>query len=191
MGSFMGPLSAVVINLLTTVWTRRIGEQQSSIALRVESLPPRLDGQDPAESTGRLWADEDLAQEAMTSTPTGMTEDAVHDMTDDDAKNLSMMEDAKSATSMLSAEILTKVTSADLVEQWRVRGHEIRSPSPLSRWDSASTCTPPTECTDTYINTPEDSLDRGSSPMTSSDGLVEALSEAEGQGKDVEISAMG
>ena len=130
-------------------------------------------------------------QEAMTSTSTGKTEDVEHDMTDDGAENVSMVEDAKSATPMLSAEALTKVTSADLVEQWRLRGHEVRSPSPPSQWDSASTCTPRTECTDTYINTPEDSLDRGSSPMTSSEGLVGALSEADGQGKDVEISAMG
>ena len=44
------PLSAVLINLLTTVWKRRIDEQQNSIALRVKSLPPRLGDQDPTES---------------------------------------------------------------------------------------------------------------------------------------------
>ena len=136
------PLSAVLINLLTTVWKRRIDQQQNPITLRVESLPPRLGGQDPAESTRRSWVDEDSVQETMTSASAVTTEDVEQDMTDDGAETLSMMEDAKSPTSMLSAESLAKVTEADLVEHWRLRGHEIRSPSPPSQWDSASTCTP-------------------------------------------------
>ena len=48
------PMSAVLKNLLTTVWKRRIDEQQNSITMRVESLPPRLGGLDLVESTGRF-----------------------------------------------------------------------------------------------------------------------------------------
>ena len=110
------PLSAVLINLLTTVWKRRIDKQQNSITLRVHSLPPRLGGQDPEESTGRSWLDEDLVQETMTLTSAETAEDEAQDMADDGAENLSMMEDSKSATSALSAESVAKVTQADLVE---------------------------------------------------------------------------
>ena len=112
-------------------------------------------------------------------------------MTDDGAEKLSPMEDTESEASILSFESLAKVTEADLVEQWRLRGHEIRSPSPPSQWDSASTCTPPPECTDTYINTPEGSLERGASLMASWEGPMDAQSAAEGQEMEVQISAMG
>ena len=111
------PLSAVLINLLTTVWKRRVDEQQNCIALRVKSLPPRLCDRDPTDSSRKSWVDEDSVQQTMTSTSAVMTEEEARGMMDDGAENLSTMEDVESEPSMLSSESLVKVTEADLVEQ--------------------------------------------------------------------------